>query len=779
MCTAFWSQRTSSPTTAVSSPASPQLNTGIIQTFIMSGSGLASDANTLNAIARDATGLSDALTASLALASSNTTLQALGAGPNLDSYVLPLVVWEHIQRQSIQIRSLRENSQRLGMEGQGRIEDLRDDVTKRLKRLSEETSKTQEDIRHLTDSLKAGAPKPMATNPTRFGLSPDLTNYFSGVIKQLAEEQSLTGLNQDFLESLYFSQIKARQRNIEPAHAKTFGWIFQHSVPDGSKTISFDQWLREGGGTFWIQGKAGSGKSTLMKFVCSHATTMKSLREWAGSKQLITAEFFFWNAGTVLQKSREGLLRSLLFEILRKCPELIPRVSKGNQRAPFRERSRYSHAADEELWSQEELMEAYRNLVTCCDEHMIDSVPAIYVPQMARTLWMATSAPEPQFLIVYSLLDDVSDDMAAFAEERPPKLMCDDEVRIRIKQMWRRLDGRCKGLLEVVADGEPNASLYFQCKVDFLHRTVRDFLLGSPEICHIVEQQRIADLSGIGRCADNVWLLPCLSIIEAFKRAPFRTKPQAPRADSRIAKRLLKSLMMFAHQAEMNMTNRSALVRMLHHAEGTYYRRRQLSWTLEKYSFLRLACHAGLFSYIENRITRDLFIKPSNLADAAAGASGPGPPVVLLSYALDPSRTLHPRIIQHLLNMGADPNARVAHKGHNSSWCIFLRGISSREHLSKDEPVREVIRLLLKHGARLDTLIDTKGERLITARELVEKILHQKTGEFQEDDMWEQSELDEESPGLREGLKRWEPEKTGSEIGSQFDISWLFSWWNR
>jgi hypothetical protein len=38
----------------------------------------------------------------------------------------------------------------------------------------------------------------------------------------------------------------------------------------------------------------------------------------------VIAQFYFWNAGDTLQKSQEGLLRSVIFEILSQCPYLIP-----------------------------------------------------------------------------------------------------------------------------------------------------------------------------------------------------------------------------------------------------------------------------------------------------------------------------------------------------------------------------------------------------------------------------------------------------------------------
>jgi hypothetical protein len=52
--------------------------------------------------------------------------------------------------------------------------------------------------------------------------------------------------------------------------------------------------------------------------------TKNDLRVWAGGKELVFAHFFFWNAGTNMQKSIEGLLRTILFEIARRPSGLIP-----------------------------------------------------------------------------------------------------------------------------------------------------------------------------------------------------------------------------------------------------------------------------------------------------------------------------------------------------------------------------------------------------------------------------------------------------------------------
>ena len=89
---------------------------------------------------------------------------------------------------------------------------------------------------------------------------------------------------------------------------------------------SFLTWLRAGGGVFHLSGKAGSGKSTLMKFLCGHERTEEELKVWAGEKKLVFARFFFWKSNDDMQMSLAGLYRSILFETLKRCPELIPVV---------------------------------------------------------------------------------------------------------------------------------------------------------------------------------------------------------------------------------------------------------------------------------------------------------------------------------------------------------------------------------------------------------------------------------------------------------------------
>lgn len=129
------------------------------------------------------------------------------------------------------------------------------------------------------------------------------------------ESQSLSRQHR-LLCALSFKTIRMRHSSIKDAHASTFKW----ALPDQH---DFARWLRSGRGIYWIKGKAGSGKSTLMRFVSQHPLSLEYLTEWAQDQRPIIASHYFWHAGNSLQKSQVGLLRTLLFGIFKQCPELI------------------------------------------------------------------------------------------------------------------------------------------------------------------------------------------------------------------------------------------------------------------------------------------------------------------------------------------------------------------------------------------------------------------------------------------------------------------------
>lgn len=157
------------------------------------------------------------------------------------------------------------------------------------------------------------------------------------------------------LEHVYFgTSMFQRGETLKSADESTFRWFVEgvpsesygdsgsinprkrqrNEGPEGQNIRAlkadvasrFEKWLRSGSGVFHISGKAGSGKSTLMKLILSMEHTNNLLKEWAGDKRLLFASFYFWAGGDHMQNSLEGLQRSILFEILIKRPELVKEV---------------------------------------------------------------------------------------------------------------------------------------------------------------------------------------------------------------------------------------------------------------------------------------------------------------------------------------------------------------------------------------------------------------------------------------------------------------------
>lgn len=143
-------------------------------------------------------------------------------------------------------------------------------------------------------------------------------------IEQEAKESTLKKV----LDSLYFDQEKDRYDAIDNAHRGTFEWIYSNppSGTTGATWSNFRSWLRNDAGIYWVSGKAGSGKSTLMKLLATDKRTRDSLLGWSAGGRLLVLSFYFWNPGTPLQKSLEGLFRSILLQVLQKFPELGERL---------------------------------------------------------------------------------------------------------------------------------------------------------------------------------------------------------------------------------------------------------------------------------------------------------------------------------------------------------------------------------------------------------------------------------------------------------------------
>ncbi|KAK7916841.1 hypothetical protein PG985_010449 [Apiospora marii] len=204
-----------------------------------------------------------------------------------------------------------------------------------------EIESLKEEVQTALENLEGGAPtiqtEEYYQQRQQQEMDPALATKLSDQMQSLAlamENLKVkamdTNSNQQLLKRLHFTSISTRERKIEEAHEGTFKWL---ASPDAqasglSQCLHFINWLRDGDGVFWIYGKPGSGKSTFMKYVFAQDSVTEHFDHWAEGSRLVKASFYFWYAGHPLQKSLEGLLRTLLFEILRHIPDVIPNIIK-------------------------------------------------------------------------------------------------------------------------------------------------------------------------------------------------------------------------------------------------------------------------------------------------------------------------------------------------------------------------------------------------------------------------------------------------------------------
>lgn len=151
------------------------------------------------------------------------------------------------------------------------------------------------------------------------------------------------------LALLHFQVMPDREDRIPEAHSRTFNWLLENKRHSQNHhvRVSVKDWLQEKeSGIYWVTGKPGSGKSTLMKYLYHHPLLLPLLKNWAGSEMLITAGFYFWNSGSAIQMSLTGLLRTLLHACFSKdISSLIPAMAErwneflafGGGREPFTE----------------------------------------------------------------------------------------------------------------------------------------------------------------------------------------------------------------------------------------------------------------------------------------------------------------------------------------------------------------------------------------------------------------------------------------------------------
>ncbi|KAI1459734.1 hypothetical protein F4805DRAFT_420067 [Annulohypoxylon moriforme] len=740
-------------------------------------------------------------------------------------------VMAHIQftvmnQQSLVVRELAKidrTSKRLDMENNQVIFELKCDILGEMKKLHS-SQKPLENAAEQIRELKEVDPVMIEE------LSKSLQNLSKSMV-QLKEQSKATVMDQEFLRSLYFERLMARHDRIETAHSQTYEWIFKDSQTNHQAPRRFVEWLRSEHGLFWIQGKAGSGKSTLMKFLRNHKLTTQHLQSWAGKDRLARASYFFWAAGSDLQKSQEGLLRTFLFEILRSCPELIQRIRESSSDIEYwaisNERVMWSLTSlkrmcfiirehvipakfcffidglDEYKDNTRELIElvrafaGYPHIKICVSsrpwaefkhsfghdtpwqikledltaedirqyvydhlnqdkqfnrlkkdnvgyeklasevvqraqgvflwvflvvrsllegacyadsieqmqnrledfpkdledffKHMLNDVPPPYRSQSPRTFKIASTALGPLPLVIYGFVEDIYK-QPNFALDTEVSRFPENELLQRIDRLPRQLDAQCKGLLEVVRISHAK-SLYHTYEVDFLHRTVRDFLKESEEVRELF-QQDAAD-------GFNPSLTLCHAYLINLKHA---WSMKLWGTDDPVSEEGIEQIFNYAKQAQEELADTSPIDLIIDATENSLIAQKnnlRVAKIQRDDALLVKALEFGLYDYVDRKIS-----------DGKMGSIPIPMGRPLLSHLLE-SNVINPAVVAFALSRGANPNQKYERGTH---WTNFLRRcLDKSTSFAQKDPTREVIRLLIKYNADLDSIVPVSRKKVNTS----------------------------------------------------------------
>ena len=124
----------------------------------------------------------------------------------------------------------------------------------------------------------------------------------------------------NILKLLNNPEARSRLQEIDPTFTDTYAWVFDEK-------LGYRAWL-QGWNTspvYWISGKPGSGKSTLMKYTLTHEATPRYLHENNQDAWLLTG-YFFHDRGTTMQKSMKGFLCELLYQIMKRRRDYLALV---------------------------------------------------------------------------------------------------------------------------------------------------------------------------------------------------------------------------------------------------------------------------------------------------------------------------------------------------------------------------------------------------------------------------------------------------------------------
>jgi hypothetical protein len=199
-----------------------------------------------------------------------------------------------------------------------------------------------------------------------FGITDRMAPRLVDMILDENNESRKEMLLHQVLQSLRFEDMPTRYETIPEAYRATFECVFNEEYrpvalsaandlitsSDSSLSVdTFAAWLKSDQKLYWVTGKPGAGKSTLMKFMSNHRSLKRISKAWTerddsrsfsdhidsaielwdgeypypeqGRRQFRVGAYFFWNPGSPMQKTKRGLCQTLLYQLLEQDIERV------------------------------------------------------------------------------------------------------------------------------------------------------------------------------------------------------------------------------------------------------------------------------------------------------------------------------------------------------------------------------------------------------------------------------------------------------------------------
>ena len=405
---------------------------------------------------------------------------------------------------------------------------------------------------------------------------------------------------------------------------------------------------------------------------------------------------------------------------------------------------------------------------------ILSNIEPFYRAQTAHIFLTAIQATRPQSIVVYAFLEDVIRDPDFALGD--VQFITDDRIILMLEEQRKYLNARCKDLLEIsVTHNEHLSTPYFLLyKVDFLHRTVRDFLHTSNVYDDL---KRKAASSFDARKA-----LYRVHLAQIKAGSPYPLVEQASNdEDALLAEAIYDAYDIETHHGVSEIAHLEDLDRVMSEIDpditrfqchwANWFFRRQDSYTplvvhFVVESFLPIAVEARLHKYVTHKLEEN----PTTLFEKRSQP--------LLLHALKKSEWakgwfpisesfFDVDMVRLLLDHGANPNERVV-ESSITVWNSFLlycsggnlrfmeeRGIQ-REYTKQ---LFKIAEMMVEHGADVDLRSTAAGYMYYdapeTAAEMLKRALQPKDWARLEELMEEKRIANIGGIASMRGMERW------------------------